>query len=826
MAKKNILLKSNIPNNIKNWQFNNIITKGVLEFNPPTQQFVVIEDNRKISPTTGKSLKQSDSKTIETNRELIQSIIAQAKARNIDPKIALSIGYQEGRLGLNDNNIGHNLLAPSQEWLNNEETGQYKNQIDKDASILIDGIKQKFDYANSLGKTNLVDSLQVYNGLGKLSPSTESKYYKGVQQNSFYGVPVTKDNPIDLSKNPLYGKTVKSIADSVIGTNLDIQSLIKNTKPFEMEKKKYGGKIKKLAGGGGMGAGAITGVVGNALDTVGNFIPVDNDGHGVSKKGQAISGGIQTGLDSAADIANSIPGGQIVGGALKIGSFLTKGITAIVDAVKEKKHPTDELVNEKYSPTYKDSSFSFGQMALGGNVATDSQKQFKQYDAPSHGNGGQFIDKNNNPTNNENKAVAEIEKKENSYKNYAYSHELGFAKMAAKINKKYDEREDSISKKSLDIELTDIMKKNEKVRLQIEQNQKMAQQILEFGGEIPKAKWGLPTDDGYFTQLMQKNGIMNFSNIGPVEDRSNLGPLNNDSGIGPPKPNFDFNKYTTSSSNFKLDDPPVLPNDGEGDLPVEIKDKKQFSPEAIGGYSIKGAEMVGHLAQILKKPDYVKPVYNPEENYIKGKMANRKFDSQSIIDAINLEENAGKENVANNSSSVAVQKANLQKLHANAISAISKTKAEEQQLNNQYRGEEANMLNTLGTQKMSVQVYAEDVNAKSKANVQNQRDKFLKESIGGLGDFLLKKDYVNKDNQFQENILKSKGINFTSTSYKNWNKAGINIVEFAGELESEADTAKREALKAENKKKYLAAGGSEAAWNAELTELENKYLKK
>jgi len=340
MAKKNILLKSNIPDNIKNWQFNNIITKGALEFNSPTQQPVVIEDNRKVSPTTGKLLKQSDSKTIETNRELIQSIIAQAKARNIDPKIALSIGYQEGKLGLTDDNIGHNLLPPSQEWLDNEKTGQYKTKTDKDASILIDGIKQKFDYANKLGKTNLVDSLQVYNGLGKLTPSTESKYYKGVQQNSFYGVPVNKNNPIDLSKNPLYGKTVKSIADSVIGTNLDIQSLIKNTKPFEMEKKKLGGKLKKYASGGiigadgksetqpqGMGAGAITGIVGNALDTVGNFIPVDNDGRGVSEKGQAISGGIQTGLDSAADIANSIPGGQIVGGALKIGSFLTKGIT-------------------------------------------------------------------------------------------------------------------------------------------------------------------------------------------------------------------------------------------------------------------------------------------------------------------------------------------------------------------------------------------------------------------------------------------------------------------------------------------------------------------
>jgi hypothetical protein len=167
----------------------------------------------------------------------------------------------------------------------------------------------------------------------------------------------------------------------------------------------------------------------------------------------------------------------------------------------------------------------------------------------------------------------------------------------------------------------------------------------------------------------------------------------------------------------------------------------------------------------------------------------------------------------------------MQKLHANAINSIAKTKIEEQQLNNQYRGEEANMLNTLGTQKMQAQVYAEDVNAKSKANVQMQRDKFLKESIGGLGDYLLQKDAVNKENNFQMNVLKQKGINFTvNDDWKSFSKAGIDVVKFDAELESETDKEKRKALiekNAEKLKPYITKEG----YDTFLTGYTNKFIK-
>ena len=263
-------------------------------------------------------------------------------------------------------------------------------------------------------------------------------------------------------------------------------------------------------------------------------------------------------------------------------------------------------------------------------------------------------------------------------------------------------------------------------------------------------------------------------------------------------------------------------------LDVNNKTKTKNKPSwlEMAGYGIKGAELLGHAIQAFKKPELVNPVYNPEENAIKNIMKNRSVDVQSILNELDLQEAGAKQNIANNSTSVGVMQANLQKLNAKNVNAITKTKFDEQLQNNQYRVDEAQVLNNLGQQKTQAQVYAEDVNARSKGNVQNQRDKFLKESIGGLGDFLLKKDYVNKDNNFQMNVLKAKGLNFTPTELNQWSKADIDIVKFVGDVESEADTEKRKKLIDDNRQKFIDKGGDAATFDARVQELQNKYLKK
>ena len=725
----------------------------------------------------------------------------------------------------------------------------------------------------------------------------------------------------------------------------------------------------------------------------------------------------------------------------------------------------DGRFDKQFETKNAGSNLNFGnvvEMALGGLVTNSSSKDFKQFNTESHEEGGQFIDKNKNPTNDQNKAVAEIEKKENSYKDYIFSdtllhkNEITFAKQADKINRKYKDREDVISKNSLDIELTELMKKNEKQRqLAEEQNQQLLANVMRFGGDIkefknggkvvdpiytdnpkdkrlqayndslsaynltqtrlkqalnkgeindgkgnnipvfsvadrqyldrkkaintdfekykklglniskkdiedeyrnvdykkgqvkddaigyyrfkhknddgtytladykkpvqpviykkkeevkvpiPKKKFnfpdeqqsnivdenykvpeqgqgyplpdyltqtvktpngmkiykrkdnksawveqyknggiikkyspGGPLDPDYFTKLMQQQGVINYGNTGPIEDRSYLGPVNkiqqqisNYPTIN--KPLFDYTDpiFHPQQDVNGIDIEPANDNYGAGigvDNSVKqsktITSKNKPSALEIAGYGIKGAELLGHAIQAFKKPDLVNPVYNPEENAIKSIMKNRSVDVQSILNELDLQEAGAKQNIANNSTSVGVMQANLQKLNANNVNAITKTKFDEQLQNNQYRADEATVLGSLGQQKVAAQNYAEDLNARAKGNVQNQRDKFLKESIGGLGDFLLKKDYVNKENAFQANILNAKGINFTATDYKNWNKAGIDIVKFDGELESETDTAKRKELMDKNLQKIIDSGVSKSEAELMLNPLKNKYI--
>ena len=106
----------------------------------------------------------------------------------------------------------------------------------------------------------------------------------------------------------------------------------------------------------------------------------------------------------------------------------------------------------------------------------------KAYNAPTHENGGQMIDQNANPTNNPNKAVGEIEKKETSWNGYVFSDTLGegkktFAQMSKEIVNRYKGKRDALSKKTMERELKLLIQKNEAARLEKEQMEMQQQQI-------------------------------------------------------------------------------------------------------------------------------------------------------------------------------------------------------------------------------------------------------------------------------------------------------------------------------------------------------------
>lgn len=186
--------------------------------NPPARQpeIINIVDKRKWNPVTNKP--------INPNRDLVggkfedtivNKIITSANNNGVDPYIALAIGLQESGLGKTDPNIGHLLYS-------NED---YTPGVDEMVSF----IKEKENYAKKLGYKDKEHFIQAYNGLGKVFPETEQDYH-GFKMKSIYGVPVPKEG-IDLAKNPLYGKRIINIADSVLKQNPQIVRRVEYYKP-------------------------------------------------------------------------------------------------------------------------------------------------------------------------------------------------------------------------------------------------------------------------------------------------------------------------------------------------------------------------------------------------------------------------------------------------------------------------------------------------------------------------------------------------------------------------------------------------------------------
>jgi hypothetical protein len=109
------------------------------------------------------------------------------------------------------------------------------------------------------------------------------------------------------------------------------------------------------------------------------------------------------------------------------------------------------------------------------NYKTEMVKKFshggmlKQYNAPTHEDGGQMVDGRGNPTTNPKKAVGEIEKKETSWNNYVFSDTLGengktFAQMSKAIANRYKGKRDPLSKKTMEKEMKMLIQKNEAAR--------------------------------------------------------------------------------------------------------------------------------------------------------------------------------------------------------------------------------------------------------------------------------------------------------------------------------------------------------------------------
>ena len=359
-----------------------------------------------------------------------------------------------------------------------------------------------------------------------------------------------------------------------------------------------------------------------------------------------------------------------------------------------------------------------------------------------------------------------------------------FADNAKKIERKYKGREmDSIVQKTKELELGKLKQDAEQARVakeEIEMGKQMKKYKAKYGanlkrfdtsGHVPFTNFpssgGDEQVDPNSTLAMQQKLLQYNPNAlpkygadnkwGPETTagfKNNPGVFNIQSQIESTTPTPVFGGGTGYQDSFIGPKMPSsrLPRGGFGPYPQSqigtpisraiVQGREAFNPtpkknglfsSLTTGDKMQLASMFPafafNMGMGLRKADVEPNRKNPYENDVLNMMANRKFDPQHYLNQANLATNTAKEDIGNNSTSVGGKMANLQKLYANQLNTLGDITTKGQEMNNQYRAEEANTKNILGESNRAESIRAAGINDQNKA----RKQQFLAKAFEQLG---------------------------------------------------------------------------------------------
>jgi hypothetical protein len=219
------------------------------------------------------------------------------------------------------------------------------------------------------------------------------------------------------------------------------------------------------------------------------------------------------------------------------------------------------------------------------------------------------------------------------------------------------------------------------------------------------------------------------------------------------------------------------------------EEKMKLTPGDIAGIGSSIPSIGYNLAQGLKKSETEKLQLNPEAAKIKQLMADRSINFQSLENELTKERTKGAQDIGNNTRSVGSRNANLQALYANSADKKAGIRLKEQDANNRYRGEEAGVLNSLGSQESAEKIRQQIAQSQNDATKQN----FMGQAAAEGGHAL---NTISKaSNAKSTNAMTIKSVNALSMRYgistADINKAAKNF-DTQGELVQWLDFKKQQ----------------------------------
>lgn len=180
-----------------------------------TVKYIRINDTRKVSPTTGLPLKDTEKKSLNADPDLIRDVVKNAVNNGIDPLTALAISYQE---------TGLNKDAPFN--LNPQVFGKPTGNAEEGMKSL----QEQFRIAKNLQSRGVVPQGEEYYLQGNNGYGIIKRGHADLEgANRIYGVDIPQEG-INFKHTPLYGKTVMSLRE-LLKSNPQIMDIIKSTTP-------------------------------------------------------------------------------------------------------------------------------------------------------------------------------------------------------------------------------------------------------------------------------------------------------------------------------------------------------------------------------------------------------------------------------------------------------------------------------------------------------------------------------------------------------------------------------------------------------------------
>ena len=139
----------------------------------------------------------------------------------------------------------------------------------------------------------------------------------------------------------------------------------------------------------------------------------------------------------------------------------------------------------------------------------------------------------------------------------------------------------------------------------------------------------------------------------------------------------------------------------------------------VGNLFTDIAALAPTISNMYAKPETFNATYNPYESQIRSTMANRKFDISPAKRAIRENRSISNYNAANYNPNTGANLAYRLQSQIAADKAITNLYSTASNVNNQYAGEYANTLNSLGQQRVNATNMAVDLNARSRAAARN-----------------------------------------------------------------------------------------------------------